>query len=491
MCETMTATNYIYLLHVREFIKSKENVYKVGMTTKKNFERFNQYPKGSDLLFQMRCNDCRIVETLILKKFMNTFKQRREYGNEYFEGDYKDMIDIIYLTIKDENNNCVIEDTLETYEGKNDVKKPVYQIETYAEWIIYNNVISKVIITNRKREEGFLRFKGQLWRKLYHRNNDNDYEEHLLGFIQNYQESLLFKNTITNEMISHRDYLSLNDTEKNNYDHNSIITVEYNDEEILKDALKNCYVKECDFYKLNYYEYVFHINQPLSSSSYVIFNSINTTFTPVDELISDKILTGKESGARRFYAKNIINTNIVDDILKSLIPNNIIIRYKKLTYNLIVKQGEFPIIFYDYNDCLLTTWIKDLLFSISDDKFFVSSLEYYDDKIGFRKLMKTHKYRCVIIRAVKNKTIENQIKDFCNLGFKNIIACQDDTRKTMYDISSFRKYLHNNKEILMKYIKEENNYVIDDWESEIQYDDSIFYMENLLLTNFLKWCCMK
>lgn len=96
-------SQYIYLLQEREFIKTKEHVYKVGMTKKENHERFNQYPKGSVLLFQIFCNDCKNMEKLVLKKFKETFKQRKDIGNEYFEGEYKVMIDIIYLTIKDEN----------------------------------------------------------------------------------------------------------------------------------------------------------------------------------------------------------------------------------------------------------------------------------------------------------------------------------------------------------------------------------------------------
>ena len=104
-------TQYIYLLQEREFIKTKEYVYKVGMTKKENHERFNQYPKGSVLLFQMICNNCKNMEKLVLKKFKETFKQRKDIGNEYFEGEYKDMIDIIYLTIK--NNNSVEDDIVE------------------------------------------------------------------------------------------------------------------------------------------------------------------------------------------------------------------------------------------------------------------------------------------------------------------------------------------------------------------------------------------
>lgn len=97
-------TQYIYLLQEREFIKTKEDVYKVGMTKKENYERFNQYPKGSVLLFQMICNNCKHMEKMVLTKFKETFKQRKDIGNEYFEGEYKKMIDIVYLTIKDESN---------------------------------------------------------------------------------------------------------------------------------------------------------------------------------------------------------------------------------------------------------------------------------------------------------------------------------------------------------------------------------------------------
>jgi hypothetical protein len=104
MNDTITMSQYIYLLREREFIKTKEQVYKVGMTKKENHKRFNQYPKGSVLLNQMICNDCKNMEKLVLKKFKETFKQRKDIGNEYFEGEYKSMIDIIYSTIKDELN---------------------------------------------------------------------------------------------------------------------------------------------------------------------------------------------------------------------------------------------------------------------------------------------------------------------------------------------------------------------------------------------------
>ena len=47
MSNTEMSTNYVYLLQQREFLKTKEDIFKVGMTTQENHERFKQYPKGS------------------------------------------------------------------------------------------------------------------------------------------------------------------------------------------------------------------------------------------------------------------------------------------------------------------------------------------------------------------------------------------------------------------------------------------------------------
>lgn len=56
------------------------------MTKKENHLRFNQYPKGSVLLFQIICNNCKNIEKQIIKLFKENFKYRRDVGNEYFEG---------------------------------------------------------------------------------------------------------------------------------------------------------------------------------------------------------------------------------------------------------------------------------------------------------------------------------------------------------------------------------------------------------------------
>lgn len=104
------AVNYIYLLQEREFTKTNENIYKVGMTKQKNFKRFYQYPKGSILLHQMICGDASYFERKILKIFKNEFIHRKDIGNEYFEcKNFNEMIDIIHSTIRNgKNDNPII-----------------------------------------------------------------------------------------------------------------------------------------------------------------------------------------------------------------------------------------------------------------------------------------------------------------------------------------------------------------------------------------------
>lgn len=520
-------SNYIYLLQEREFIKTNDNVYKVGMTKKENHKRFNQYPKGSILLFQMICNDCKNMEKIIIIKFKQHFKLRKDIGNEYFEGDYKNMVDIIYSTVKNENDECVNfyekNDNMIVEETEEEEEEPIYQITTYEEWIKYNK-ICEIIITNKKNGEGYLRFKGGLWIELYDKNRfdfDENSMEYLLLFVEKNQpytykmvsptDDLLdlvsfrhfndmnyeYKNTTTNKIINNEEYKKLSDTDKQQYhslpknDKYKFIHTEYDNDKIMQDIIKKCYVKKCDFHNLNYHEYVLPIINN-SSFKYFIFNSVNFTLTSVDDVLNNKILTGKDGGSGVFIINNInmLNIDIVNDILDSLIGNEIKVQYKKLAHNLIVKQEEKQIIFYDYNNWLLTTWIRDLLYFISNSKIYVISEDYHENKSEFKKLLKTQKYRVVIITEYKNISIKTQINDFCKLGFKNIIVCQKDKSNNMYNIAKYRNYLQDNKELLIKCIKEQNNYDTDLNNNIFQYDDDIFYSNRLLLANFLKWCCV-
>ena len=142
---------YVYLLQEREFIKTNEKIYKIGKTKQQNHNRFTKYPKDSLLLFQMSCDNCTLIENTILSIFKNNFIQRSDIGNEYFEGDSKNMIEIISYVVNNQdilttnrtlffekifnfNKNTVVED-VKPIEKVKKVKevKPVKEIKKAKE----------------------------------------------------------------------------------------------------------------------------------------------------------------------------------------------------------------------------------------------------------------------------------------------------------------------------------------------------------------------
>jgi uncharacterized C2H2 Zn-finger protein len=97
---------FIYLLQEREFIKTKEPIYKIGKTKQEKLKRIKSYPNGSELLFYIICNNCDEIEKTIINKFKIHFNHKKEFGNEYFMGNYNLMIDIIYNIIRTTDNEA-------------------------------------------------------------------------------------------------------------------------------------------------------------------------------------------------------------------------------------------------------------------------------------------------------------------------------------------------------------------------------------------------
>ena len=91
---------HVYLIYEREFIRSGENVYKIGRTEQPHLIRINAYPKSSELLGFWACENSKLLETEILDLFCSKYKQRKEYGREYFEGNPDNMHNDIIKLIK-------------------------------------------------------------------------------------------------------------------------------------------------------------------------------------------------------------------------------------------------------------------------------------------------------------------------------------------------------------------------------------------------------
>jgi hypothetical protein len=152
MIEETYICECIYLLHEREFIAKNMNIYKIGRTSQPLLTRFNQYPKGSKLLYQRDCYNSKKIELDIINFFKNKYIHKTDIGNEYFKGDYNDMIDDINIIIKKikENkstNKDKIDQFIELYfKDILDDDKNILIFMLENEKIIENNIIELIYI---------------------------------------------------------------------------------------------------------------------------------------------------------------------------------------------------------------------------------------------------------------------------------------------------------------------------------------------------------
>ena len=111
---TQVETEYVYLLQTREFLNSKEPVYKIGRSKQDNYSRFSQYGLGSVLLFQSSCCDSIKLEKEIIDLFNDKYERIKILGNEWFRGNANemkaDLCDIIKNSITENNDTISILD---------------------------------------------------------------------------------------------------------------------------------------------------------------------------------------------------------------------------------------------------------------------------------------------------------------------------------------------------------------------------------------------
>ena len=74
----MNETSYIYLLQEREFIKTNEQIFKIGKTKQTNFKR---YPIGSKIILQIKCDNYHNYEKILLNKFKDLIKSLTDSQN--------------------------------------------------------------------------------------------------------------------------------------------------------------------------------------------------------------------------------------------------------------------------------------------------------------------------------------------------------------------------------------------------------------------------
>ena len=96
----------VYLL--QPCILLKTNRYKIGRSNQSNLNRIRSYGNGSRYLSILECDDDSALEKILIEKFNKHFKLIG--GNEYFEGNENEMLNLFITTVMDykNKNNIVI-----------------------------------------------------------------------------------------------------------------------------------------------------------------------------------------------------------------------------------------------------------------------------------------------------------------------------------------------------------------------------------------------
>ena len=148
----MAVIQYIYLIQTREFVNSKEPIYKIGKSKQMNYTRFTQYPNGSIQLFRSTCNNCDILEQKIIKIFCSKYENQKEIGKEYFKGDVCLMINNLCHMISNEIINVPVKSFVKDIIF--DIIENIIAIENHS---ITEEVITEdKIVKNIENEEDYL-----------------------------------------------------------------------------------------------------------------------------------------------------------------------------------------------------------------------------------------------------------------------------------------------------------------------------------------------
>jgi hypothetical protein len=94
---------YIYLLKVRTL--SENDLFKIGRTSQKPFQRINSYENDTDVIIILKVGNSVEFEREAITNFKKRFMHDKKVGNEYFRGNVDEMTNVILCMFQMNNYN--------------------------------------------------------------------------------------------------------------------------------------------------------------------------------------------------------------------------------------------------------------------------------------------------------------------------------------------------------------------------------------------------
>ena len=131
-----------YIIQEREFIKTKEPIFKIGKTKQSIYKRMSGYPKGSEVLCTRSVKNCSNMEKILKSEFKKRFKQRTDVGIESYEGNKNQMIKLFNEICDNEISDNENDEITDSNENENDKDNKI-KVYTSYEDTEYNCSICK------------------------------------------------------------------------------------------------------------------------------------------------------------------------------------------------------------------------------------------------------------------------------------------------------------------------------------------------------------
>jgi len=189
---------YVYLIHCRASVNNNENVYKIGKSVDFN-KRLDGYDKGSIPIISLYVSDCDNFEKTLINIFDSKYKQRTDYGREYYDGDVSSMINTIIQEFNNHNMcykiNCGTKEISQT-----PIISLDYIIKSKTKLL---NKLNKINVDNINLfQRNYISYSSEL--------NNIQYYNYINNYINSYIHEYNFNISKTKKKCKFGDYLETN-----------------------------------------------------------------------------------------------------------------------------------------------------------------------------------------------------------------------------------------------------------------------------------------
>lgn len=440
-----------------------------------------------------------IIFDLNIFKYINEINIDNEFINYIFientsqEDEYKCIKLIDYIFPHENIYNATYFDNeydIENYEYKNrriDITIDYNDVFKYSD-------IENIIITNKETEEGYFKFKNNyrensynvLYSKEYYGDSQKETLYELIEYNLNNIISNKYNTLITNKLENNRliDKIFISEYIQK-------YEIYFNINDIIYQIKENCFKKKINEYKLLPYEYCIRSIQKIRDKP---------NFGKQDILILDtKSMNCKKFNidnkiifyriGSNFNINQTLNVDIINKLFINVLGEKHTNNYKQFVYKFLNNRDNKNSNLFITNSYDIVSSFRSLVYKLGMSYSYLrpkNRIELHNDLKYIKATINKNKFIRNELLVIEKKTFtllnEEIIKISNKYNFYNIIILEKIDNNIA---KKFNEYIDNNHEELKK---EYNN--IECINSNTKPDiDQLLYKHELLLNNYLIWCC--